>query len=332
MPRISVLVPAYDDERYLAEALGSIVDQDWGDLEIVVSDDGSADDTYGVAQAWAARDSRIRVLRNASNLGMTENWNRALSAARGDLLFKLDADDVLEPGTLSRLVETVQTVRPPRFVACRAVECDESLRPTGPFHGEKAFIEAGFDPASDRTLPGWRWFERSFDDAQLWHSSALLCRTDDLRAAGGWDETWSCAADTDLILRLTGTRQPVTHVGFVGVRYRRRAGSVSARFEERGWKTIEATLAPLAALSGAGRWQGRLRPRLRRNWWRLWSNVLRLRADAELWSSVPEPIRGKIERAWRRIDSPPVDVRLEGWLRDRLWVVRRRLVRKRTER
>src|SRR5688572_7400598 len=103
-PRVSVLVPAWNDGVYLDAALRSLEDQTWRDFEVVIADDGSTDDTPEIAAAWASRDARFSLLRGESNRGMTENWNAALRAARGELLTKLDADDAASPDFLAVMV------------------------------------------------------------------------------------------------------------------------------------------------------------------------------------------------------------------------------------
>lgn len=322
-PRVTVLVPAFNDERYLGQALDSIVGQSFRDLEVVVSDDGSADSTVDVAEAWIAKDDRIRLVRNEVNLGMTENWNRALAEARSPLVFKLDADDVLEPDALRLLVESLESDQRIAFAACRTIECDESLTAASPFHGEGALRSAGIDPGQDHRLAGWTLFDLSFDDVQLFHSSSQMYRTDELRAMGGWDTTWSCASDTELLLRLLASDRAVAQIGAVGVRYRRRPSSVSASFSREGWKQVEATLVSLNALQKLGRERARRRSRLRWNWWRLWSNARKLRVEPELWRGMPSRLREKLERAMEQAVPPPLDVRFEGWIRDRLWNLQR---------
>src|SRR5437868_2369150 len=106
-PLVSVLVPAFNDAAFLAEALDSVLAQDVYSLEVIVSDDASTDGTLDVARAYAARDGRVRVLVNAENLGMTRNWNRALAEARGEFVLKLDADDAIKPGTLGQMLEAM---------------------------------------------------------------------------------------------------------------------------------------------------------------------------------------------------------------------------------
>lgn len=97
--RLSVIIPVYNAERYLAEAIRSVLDQDYDDLEIVVVDDGSTDCSVEVAQRF----KEIRLIRQA-NQGPGAGINTGISNARGTLIAFLDADDKWEPATLASRV------------------------------------------------------------------------------------------------------------------------------------------------------------------------------------------------------------------------------------
>lgn len=105
MPKVSVIVPAYNAAASLPGALASALGQSLSDIEVIVADDGSTDDTLAVAAAAAAADPRVRLLRADRNRGAAAARNRAMAAARGDWLALLDADDAFVPDRLSRLVE-----------------------------------------------------------------------------------------------------------------------------------------------------------------------------------------------------------------------------------
>jgi GT2 family glycosyltransferase len=322
-PRVSVLVPAWNDGEFLDTALRSLAAQTWGDFEAVVADDGSTDDTAAVAASWAARDPRFRLLRAGVNRGMSENWNAALQAARGELVTKLDADDAAAPDLLATMVPELDD---PRVVAvfCRTVECDEELRPVANWHGEGAFAAHGIDPARRGERLGHEWLTMSFDDCQLWHSNAFLMRRTELLALGGWDERWSCAADTDLILRVLESDRPVVHVPLLGISYRLRQRSVSARATAEGWKNVEAVLVALGSLGRAGRPLARRSAALRQNWWRLWRAAAAMRADTGLAGSLPPRQAAKLLPALA-VRRPPARVMVEGELRALGWRARRAL-------
>jgi len=95
--KLSVVMAARDGEAYLRDAIESVLAQSVTDFEFIVVDDGSRDDTAGILAEYLRRDSRIRVLTNASSLGPYPAVNRALQDARADIVVRQDADDVSPP-------------------------------------------------------------------------------------------------------------------------------------------------------------------------------------------------------------------------------------------
>ncbi len=103
-PRVSILMPVYNNAETLAEALDSIRAQTFEDYELIVVNDGSTDASGEILRAYAAEDPRIRLIDNPVNLGLTPNLNKAAAAAGGELLARHDADDVSAPQRLERQV------------------------------------------------------------------------------------------------------------------------------------------------------------------------------------------------------------------------------------
>src|SRR3954452_9077747 len=95
LPKVSVCVDSFNYGRFLPEAIESILAQTFQDFEVIILDDCSTDDSFAVAQRYAARDNRIKALRNSRNLGMMRNRNACLAQARGDYVKWLHADDFL---------------------------------------------------------------------------------------------------------------------------------------------------------------------------------------------------------------------------------------------
>jgi glycosyltransferase involved in cell wall biosynthesis len=104
-PFVSVLMTAFNREEYIAEAIESVLGQTLADFELIISDDCSTDRTLEIANAFARRDGRIRVLRNASNLGDYPNRRCAAALARGRFLKYHDSDDIMYPHCLATMVE-----------------------------------------------------------------------------------------------------------------------------------------------------------------------------------------------------------------------------------
>ena len=106
-PRVSVLMTAFNREEYIAAAIDSVLAQTFTDFELVIVDDVSTDATLAIARAYEARDPRVRVVVNASNLGDYPNRNRAASLARGEFLKYHDSDDVMYPHCLQTMVQAL---------------------------------------------------------------------------------------------------------------------------------------------------------------------------------------------------------------------------------
>lgn len=99
-PRVSVAMVTYNQEEFLAEAIESVLAQDFEDWELVIGEDCSTDNTLAVATSYeAAHPDRIRVLRDKANLGGRNNWIRTVRACRGEFLANLDGDDFWSDST-----------------------------------------------------------------------------------------------------------------------------------------------------------------------------------------------------------------------------------------
>src|SRR5438067_4632558 len=95
-PKVSVLMPVHDGERWLAEAIEGVLDQTLSEFELIVIDDGSTDNTADLLAELRQRDSRIYLVRQPAE-GLVAALNRGLALARGPLIARLDADDVALP-------------------------------------------------------------------------------------------------------------------------------------------------------------------------------------------------------------------------------------------
>lgn len=106
-PLISVALCTYNGARFLREQLDSLLAQTYTNLEIIAVDDRSSDETAAILHEYAARDPRLRVTVNASNVGLQQNFQRALSLCSGDLIAPCDQDDVWLPQKLSTLFDII---------------------------------------------------------------------------------------------------------------------------------------------------------------------------------------------------------------------------------
>lgn len=115
-PVVSIGVPVYNTERYIGEALDSLLVQTFSDFEIVISDNASTDRTGEICQEYAARDRRIRYIRQPENIGLPRNWNAVVHAARGELFKWASASDFCSPSMLEKCVAVLRA--DPEVVLC----------------------------------------------------------------------------------------------------------------------------------------------------------------------------------------------------------------------
>ena len=106
MPKVSVIIPVYNAEKYLRQCLDSVVNQTLREIEIICVDDGSTDGSLAILQEYAANDARVKVLQNDTNLKAGRSRNKALKLARGEYIHFLDADDYVASGSYDKVYES----------------------------------------------------------------------------------------------------------------------------------------------------------------------------------------------------------------------------------
>lgn len=98
-PRVTVLMSVYNGERYLREAMDSIIGQTFADFQFLIINDGSTDSSVEIIQSYA--DSRVRLIHNDANMGLTASLNKGLELSLGDYIARMDADDISRPERLA---------------------------------------------------------------------------------------------------------------------------------------------------------------------------------------------------------------------------------------
>lgn len=126
-PLISVCIPAYKNADFIGATIESVLGQTYRNLEIIITDDRSPDDTVSVAKRFP--DPRIRLFENETNLGVGGNWNRALSCATGKYIKLMGADDLIYPECIQRQVEALEN--PSHANVVLAVCNSEVVNPSG---------------------------------------------------------------------------------------------------------------------------------------------------------------------------------------------------------
>lgn len=120
-PEVSIAIPTCNGARYLETCLKSAMDQTFKDTEIVIVDDCSDDGTWAIIKAFARRDSRVRIHRNPSRLGLVRNWNRSIHHCTGEWIKFLFQDDLLDPVCIEKMLDAAGPQRGEKsrpFVVC----------------------------------------------------------------------------------------------------------------------------------------------------------------------------------------------------------------------
>jgi glycosyltransferase involved in cell wall biosynthesis len=125
VPRVSIGLPVFDGERYLAKTIDSILGQSFTDLELIISDNASTDRTGEICEEYARRDGRVRYFRNARNLGAGPNYDGCFHRARGTYFKWAAHDDSLAPDYLAKAVAALDA-------APDAVLCTVGIQEIGP--------------------------------------------------------------------------------------------------------------------------------------------------------------------------------------------------------
>lgn len=193
---LSIVIPCYNSSRWLSETLQSILAQTRADWEAVVVDDGSTDSSSEIVRSFAARDTRIRLVRQA-NAGRPAARNKGAQVTRGRFICFLDADDLWDPRYVEIMVRALEGK--PKISGCvceSLLFSDTGKSRLGPLPGDgKPLVEV------DDILTN-----------SGWGIHAVVIRREAFDRAGRFDEQFKNAEDWDLWLRL------LTHSSFLAIR------------------------------------------------------------------------------------------------------------------
>lgn len=107
-PKVSVLMPAYNSEKYISEAIESILNQTYKDFEFIIINDGSTDKTANIIKEYAGKDKRIKFINHKKNTGISKTRNDLLKMAKGEYLAYLDSDDIAINTRLKKQVKFLE--------------------------------------------------------------------------------------------------------------------------------------------------------------------------------------------------------------------------------
>lgn len=205
VPRITAGVTVHNAEATLLRALNSVAAQDWPDLEIVIVDDGSTDESPAIVQAFITDEPRARLIRHESALGYPAGLNEIVRAATGEFVAFFDDDDDSAPDRLRRQIKRLhafESAHPNAMSFCytnRAV-----VRPgqTKPDHITRAIGRRAPEPHGPAVADYVLWERQA--ETYVWGafgSCTLMARKDSFTALGGFDEDFRRCAEWDFAVR-----------------------------------------------------------------------------------------------------------------------------------
>ncbi len=228
MPTVSVIIPVKDGARYVREALQSMLDQDLADIEVIVVDDGSSDDSAAIASSLGSRDGRVKVVANRGK-GIVDALNMGISLAGAPLVARMDCDDVSLPDRLRRQVACFDADPDLKLLGTAGLQIDRDGQPTGPM--EVPVGNEQLRAALSRYNP-------------MLHPTVMF-RTEAVHRVGGYRRAFTYAEDYDLWLRLSETGK-LANLDARLVKLRSHPGQVSRLKEDQ--QKAAAALARQSAL------------------------------------------------------------------------------------
>jgi glycosyltransferase involved in cell wall biosynthesis len=184
-PAVSVLMPVYNTERFVAETTESVLAQTFGDFELIAIDDGSTDRSREILECFAKRDPRVRVV-SRPNRGLVATLNEGLALAKAPLIARIDADDLCHPQRFEKQVQTLN--EDGRLVAVGS--CSAAIDEEGNALGDYP------TPLSHEDIE-----KQHLRGQSSIHHPSVMFRTEAVRRLGGYRELVPCE-DFDLWLRL----------------------------------------------------------------------------------------------------------------------------------
>lgn len=210
LPKVTVLMSVFNDEKYLMKSIDSILKQTYKDFEFLIVNDGSTDRTTEILKKY--RDPRIRIIDNGKNIGLTKSLNKGLEASRGRYIARQDADDISDPYRIEKQVNALEENRLLGLVSSFFKIIDEKGRT----------LRTVKVPTEEEDI-----LKSILNYNPFCHGSAMF-RKEPIERFGGYREFFKYAQDYDLWLRIS-ERYEVRNMGEVLYEWRKSKESISDR-------------------------------------------------------------------------------------------------------
>lgn len=186
-PKVSVVMSVYNGTIYLQESLESILNQTFTDFEFIIIDDKSTDNTWEILTEYNRRDSRIKLFKNAENMGLTKSLNKGLKQALGDYIARQDADDVSLPDRFKLQTRFLDQHLEVGALGTTAEVIDEQSK----------VLEQSGVPLEHESIQAYLLVNNCL------HHSSMMVRRSLVEALGGYKEELRYAQDYDLWWRFS---------------------------------------------------------------------------------------------------------------------------------
>lgn len=205
MPYISIVLPSYNGEKYIGEAIDSILNQSYTDWELIIVDDCSNDNTLQIANEYAALDDRIKIIHNSNNKKLPEALNIGFRHAMGQYLTWTSDDNILKTEALKRLSDYLDT------------------------HAESIMVCADMDTYNIETGDNSHYIEYDPNAMYLYDvvGACFMYRREVLDEIGEYDTTLFCAEDYDYWIRILKKYGEIGHLNETLYLYRYHSGTLT---------------------------------------------------------------------------------------------------------
>lgn len=184
-PLVSVIIPCYNAQKFVVQAVRSIMEQTYTNLEILCCDDCSTDNTLSILENLSKEDNRIKIIKNSQNLKIVQTLNKLVSLCNGKYIARMDADDISLPNRIEKQVEFLEKNADIGLCGCNAFHINEKGKKIG-----KSFLPLSFEDN--------KFFLQFYS---TFYHPTILARSEVLKQ-NLYDENFICAEDYELWCRL----------------------------------------------------------------------------------------------------------------------------------
>jgi glycosyltransferase involved in cell wall biosynthesis len=219
---LSIVMPVYNGEKTVARAIESMITQTYSDFEFIIIDDCSRDQTSQILQNFQAKDRRIKILRNQTNLGIAASLNKGILEARGDWIVRMDDDDESLPDRIAKQVKFIQT------------------NPDLDIFGGKAIFQNRDGEVNKNYFPEWPPILQEDIETFIYTTSPLIhpsvcMRKQRIQDIGLYNKDFSGAEDYELWVRAWRRGLSIKNMDEYLIRYTVYSGKLSFK---RIWRTF----------------------------------------------------------------------------------------------